>query len=139
MAAFIGKTHQEVHKITPGMDQAIGENHLKILRDVAVKPVAHLQRRGKLCGSLREHIVEILAGMPAAGKKEGNFAHARADDDAGGEHPGALGNAALVFLAMTTSFTVNSIGYFITYNTGICSKYVDFFNSLLNTPQGFLL
>ena len=79
-----------VDEVAAAMSQAVAKDRRELAGQIAVEAVTHLDRWLELGSALAQNVVEILAGVLAAGQEQGDAPCPGGGDDAGGEDPRPL-------------------------------------------------
>jgi len=70
VAALLGKMLRHLDKLPPPVGQAVGHDRFQLGGQVPRERVAHLDRRGQLRRSLGQHVLQVLASVPAAAEEQ---------------------------------------------------------------------
>src|SRR4029077_16224842 len=93
ISTLIGKVPRYFHELSSSLSEAVGQQNLNPrsqLRNIARERVAHLNGRGRVLGTLLQHLGKVLAGMLASGEVQRNLPTLAGGHDAAGEYTRAL-------------------------------------------------
>ncbi len=85
VSTFVGEILKDVGEVASSMAEAIAEDGLKRLREIAGKPVAHLDGRRQIRESFAQQVVQVLPGMVGAGEEKCDRLLGILGDDSSGE------------------------------------------------------
>ena len=85
------KTGDHLHDVAAGMREAVADDHLERLRQIAREQITHLIRRLEMRRSLGQDPREVLSGMATLCDKQRNPMAITGRHDAQSEDAGAIG------------------------------------------------
>ena len=96
VTAFVGKAIHHIHKVPPGVGEAIAQNHPQRLGRIPRQRIAHLYRGRQFGGTLPQQIDQVLAGVLASREEQRHPLPGKHTHDPGSKQAGArVGNRAL--------------------------------------------